>query len=41
MVKFYVFLIQCGELKIDDVPQYWRKMVENALTKKNNTEDRE
>lgn len=31
MVKIYVRKIRAGEMTIDDVPQRWRKAVEEAL----------
>ena len=31
MVKIYVRKIKAGEMTIDDVPQRWRKAVEEAL----------
>ena len=31
MVRIYVRKIRAGEMTIDDVPQRWRKAVEEAL----------
>ena len=31
MVRIYVRKIKAGEMTIDDVPQRWRKAVEEAL----------
>ena len=38
MVAIYVDLIRQGKLTIDDVPERWRKQVEEALKTSNNEE---
>lgn len=33
MVKFYVLQIKMGRIKLEDVPERWRKKVEQELQK--------
>jgi hypothetical protein len=31
MVKFYVLQVKIGKIKVEDIPERWRKQVEDSL----------